>query len=310
MNVIWWHLLGGGWDSLIGKRPRFNLKAGSSTGQHFRPSTLLLSAAIVLFTLLATPILSLAQVNRAAPPITQDITVDEKLGDILELSHPFLTSTGDTITLADLTDPQKPILLNPLYYDCPTLCNLVLDRVAEGIAALDWTPGKEFTIVSFSIDSTETPADAQKAMKRLADLGIPLGAENGWAFLTAPNEMHASAAQLADAIGFRYKREPRTQEIIHPAAVAFISPMPENMVSRYLYGFDFQPFQLKNAINEASVGGVGTVVEQVLFFCYSYDPDSRSYVPLAWNIMKLGGLAILLFLGIFLAIFWFREWRR
>jgi Uncharacterized protein SCO1/SenC/PrrC, involved in biogenesis of respiratory and photosynthetic systems len=267
-----------------------------------------LSTAIVLLTLLATP--TLAQVNRAAPPITQDITVDEKLGDIIDISQPFLTSTGDTITLADLADPQKPILLNPLYYDCPILCNLVLDRVAEGIAALDWTPGKEFTIVSFSIDSTETPADAQKAMERLADLGIPLGKENGWAFLTAPAQMHTSAAQLADAIGFRYKREPRTQEIIHPAAVTFISPMPENMVSRYLYGFDFQPFQLKNAINEASVGGVGTIVEQVLFFCYSYNPDSRSYVPLAWNIMKLGGLAILLFLGIFLAIFWFREWRR
>ncbi len=100
-----------------------------------------------------TPILSFAQVNRAAPPITQDITVDEKLGDILDLSQSFLTSKGDTITLADLADPQKPVLLNPLYYDCPILCNLVLDRVADGIAALDWTPGKEFTIVSFSIDS-------------------------------------------------------------------------------------------------------------------------------------------------------------
>ena len=271
----------------------------------------LLSASCVLFlyTTFGVPPSS-AQVNRTAPPITADITVEEKLGDILDLSQPFLTSTGDTITLADLADTQKPILLNPLYYDCPILCNLVLDRVAEGIAALDWTPGEEFTIVSFSIDSTETPADAQKAMERLADLGIPLGADNGWAFLTAPGEMHVSAAQLADAIGFGYKREPRTQEIIHPAAVAFISPTPENMVSRYLYGFDFQPFQLKNAINEASIGGVGTIVEQALFFCYSYDPDSRSYVPLAWNIMKLGGLAILLFLGIFLAIFWFREWRR
>ncbi len=150
------------------------------------PKGLLSGIALIICTLLATPNPSSAQVNRAAPPITQDITVDEKLGDILDLSYPFLTSTGDTITLADLADPQKPILLNPLYYDCPILCNLVLDRVAEGIAALDWTSGKEFTIVSFSIDSTETPADAQNAMERLADLGIPLGAENGWAFLTAP----------------------------------------------------------------------------------------------------------------------------
>ncbi len=310
MNVVWWCLKVWNLESILEIRTWFNSRAESSYRQTIRHKILLASIALIICTLLATPTSSHAQVNRAAPPITQDITVDEKLGDILDLSQSFLTSKGDTITLADLADPQKPVLLNPLYYDCPILCNLVLDRVAEGIAALDWTPGKEFTIVSFSIDSTETPADAQKAMERLADLGIPLGAENGWAFLTAPNEMHASAAQLADAIGFRYKREPRTQEIIHPAAVAFISPMPENMVSRYLYGFDFQPFQLKNAINEASVGGVGTIVEQVLFFCYSYDPDSRSYVPLAWNIMKLGGLAILLFLGIFLAIFWFREWRR
>ena len=78
------------------------------------------------------------------------------------------------------------------------------------------------------------------------------------------------------------------------------------MVSRYLYGFDFQPFQLKNAINEASIGGVGTIVEQALFFCYSYDPDTRSYVPIAWNIMKLGGVAILMILGFILFPLWFK----
>lgn len=277
-----------------------------------------------------------AQLNPTQPEQLQGVGIDEKLGSNVPLDLTFLTHDSTLISLADIAALGKPILLNPLYYECPVLCNLVIDGVEKSVHDLDWSPGEEYIIVSFSVDEEEGPSQAAATRERILKALPHPSAVSGWYFLTDPKGDSAtpSARTLADAIGFRYKPDPLSGEIIHPAAIAFLSSDPHSgdsdeqsgdpdeqsgatdhtpagslTVSRYLYGFSFNPFDMKNALYEAADGKVGTFVEQALLYCYTFDPSTRSYVPVAMNVMKLGGLATVLILGIFFTALWVREKR-
>ena len=245
---------------------------------------------------------AIAQLNQARPAILDEIGVDEKLGETVPFDLIFSNSYGDEVRLGDLFESGKPVLLNPLYYECPVLCGLVLDAVFNVVNELLWTPGNEYTIISFSIDPEETPEMAGQAKQRyLGDLNRP-GAEHGWHFLTGSEE---SIIALADAVGFRYTYDERTGEYLHLASIMMLSP--EGVVTRYLYGAAFREFDLRNALFEAADGTIGNTLDRILFYCFTYDPSSQSYVPVAMNIMKIGGLATVIFLGIFLSVFWRRE---
>ncbi|MDZ7757816.1 SCO family protein [Rhodohalobacter sp.] len=243
-----------------------------------------------------------AQLNQSKPQILEEIGVDEKLGDTIPLDLKFANSEGDSVRLGDLFIDGKPVLLNPLYYDCPTLCGLVLDAVYKVVDQLVWSPGKDYTIISFSIDPEEGPElAAQNKRSYLESLDRP-EAEEGWHFLTG-NRQEIEA--LTKSIGFRYKYDERNGEYIHLASIMMLSP--EGKITRYLYGATFRELDLRNALHEAADGNIGSAIDQVVMYCFTYDPSSQSYVPVAMNIMKLGGLATLIILGIFLGIFWRRE---
>lgn len=245
-----------------------------------------------------------AQLNQGRPAILDEIGVDEKLGETIPLDILFTNSNGKTVTIADLMIEGKPVLLNPLYYECPILCGLVLDGVFNGVQDLRWTPGRDYIIISFSIDPSETPEQAAASKERyLAELNRP-AAYDGWYFLTGDEE---NIKRLTDAIGFKYKYEERTGEYIHTAAIATLSP--NGVITRYLYGIKFSEFDLRNALSEAVDGTIGSVLDRVVLYCFTFDPNTQSYVPVAMNIMKLGGLATLIILGIFLGVFWNRERR-
>lgn len=243
-----------------------------------------------------------AQVNQGSPAILEEIGVDEKLGDQIPMDLTFYTSDGETVLLSDLMQEEKPVLLNPLYYECPVLCGLVLDAVYNVVNELSWSPGNQYTIISFSIDPKETPEIAARSKENYLSSLDRDGAENGWHFLTGPEE---SIQKLTEAIGFRYKYDEQTGEYLHLASIMMISP--DGTITRYLYGATFKEFDLRNALFEAAEGTIGSTLDRVLFYCFTYDPASQSYVPVALNIMKLGGLATVIFLGIFLSVFWRRE---
>jgi protein SCO1 len=260
--------------------------------------TLTIILAISVFFLFDT---ANAQLNQS-PAAVEGVGVDEKLGESIPLDLRFANSEGDSVSIADLIEEGKPVLLNPLYYDCPVLCGLVLDAVFNVVEELAWSPGEDYTIISFSIDPEETPDQAAASKKTyLTDLNRP-GAEEGWHFLTGNEEAIKS---LTDAVGFRYKYDERIGEYIHLASIMMISP--EGVITRYLYGASFREFDLRNALYEAADGTIGSTLDRVLFYCFTYDPSSQSYVPVAMNIMKLGGLATVIILGIFLSVFWRRE---
>lgn len=258
--------------------------------------------AVCALSMFLQPFLAEAQLNRQKPQDLQEVGVEEQLGDRIPLDLTFATSEGDSTTLRALMDSDKPVLLNPVYYECPMLCSMVIDAVFAGVNDLKWTPGKEYNIITFSIDPEEDHRLAASTKDSMITKFGRESAGDGWYFLTGKEN---SIKTLTEAIGFKYKKVDQTGQYAHSASIMFLSP--DGILTRYLYGIKFDEFSLRNALYEAADGEIGSTVDQVLLYCYQYDPDSQSYTPVAWRIMQLGGFATVLVLGIFLGLMWLRN---
>tara|TARA_Y100001935_G_scaffold168043_1_gene138471 strand:- start:16802 stop:17605 length:804 start_codon:yes stop_codon:yes gene_type:complete len=243
-----------------------------------------------------------AQLNRQVPEELNDVGIDEHLGDYIPLDAKFADSNGDSVTIGSLLVEGKPVILNPLYYECPMLCGLVIDGVMDVTQQMAWSPGDEFITISVSIDPTEDHTlAAEKKAFYLSKLNKPKAAE-GWHFLTGNQQ---NIDKVVKAAGFKYNEIEDTGEFAHSAAIILLSP--EGKITRYLYGIKYNEFDVRNALFESADGEIGNTVTKLVMYCYQYDPDSNSYAPVAINIMKLGGLATLIILGIFLGLLWLRE---
>ena len=231
----------------------------------------------------------------------EGVGIDEKLGSKVNLDLEFTGENGYPVTLRSFFKSGKPVVLDLVYYSCPMLCNLVLNGQTAALRELAWTPGQEFEVVSVSIEPKDTYAVAA-AKKRyyLESLGKPVS--NGWHFLT---DYQGNAKRLADQIGFNYRWDERTQQIAHAASIMVLTP--DGRVSRYLYGIKFKPRDLRLALTEASEGKLGSTVDKLLLFCFHYDPSAKSYVLFARNLMRGGGVAIMLIVGFVLTHLWRRE---
>ncbi len=261
--------------------------------------------ALVLPAVFQLPSWSFAQDNAGTSQALQNVGIDEKLGEFIPLNTKFATSNGDSIRLGDLLEKGKPVILNPLYFECPMLCGLVIDGMIDVVDDLAWQPGKDYLIISFSIDPSENHETARKYRTEYINKLTRTNAEQGWHFLTGKKP---EIDKVVDAIGFKYKEVQGTGEYAHSAGIIMLSP--EGKITRYLYGIKYNEFDTRNALFESADGKIGSTVEKLLMYCYQYDPDSNSYVPFAMNIMKVGGLATLIILGIFLSLFWVRERRK
>ena len=258
-------------------------------------------------------------VNSAQEPaFIQDIGIDEQLGVRIPTGLTFAKANGDSVQLADLLASGRPVILNPLYYECPVLCGLVIDGLFDAVQNLAWQPGKEFDIISVSIDPTEKDTLAARVKKDYIESGswgATLGTEQyaatieqvneGWSFLTGKQ---TAIDSLISAVGFGVAPIPGTKDFAHSAAIILLSP--DGTITRYLYGLRYNSFDFRTAILEASEGTIGNTVDKLIMYCYQYDPNSNSYAPVAKRIMSLGGLATLIFLGIFLGYYWLRESRK
>ena len=261
-------------------------------------------SAIYLLAVFLTSLPVNAQVNRETPDALQDLGINEHLGDFIPLDAKFAKSNGDSVLLGDLLEEGKPVLLNPLYYECPMLCGLVIDGVINVVDELAWKPGKEFIVISISIDPEEDAALAAKSKKNY--LGqMDSTTQAGWHFLTGNKNQ---IDRVIESVGFEYKEIEGTGEYAHSAAIMLLSP--KGKITRYLYGISYDEFNVRSALYESADGQIGNTVDKLVMYCYQYDPDSGSYAPVAINIMKLGGLATLIILGIFLGVLWLREKRK
>jgi len=257
--------------------------------------------AIFVLSLLLHPLVAAGQLNKQKPGNIQDVGITEKLGHKIPLDLTFINAEGDSVTLGSLINGDKPILLNPVYYDCPQLCSLIKEAIFKGVKDLKWSPGSEYEIVTFSFDPSEGSKLAAKNKTRYLKKLNRTKAAEGWHFLTGSEE---NIEKLTEAIGYNYQRLQNGQ-YAHGAAIMFVSP--DGIITRYLYGLKFDEFNMRNALYEAADGDIGSTAEQVLLYCYQYDADSNTYVPVAWRIMKLGGFATMIILGIFLGFMWLRH---
>ncbi len=234
------------------------------------------------------------------PREAQGITVEQKLGGMIPLNLPLVDSLGRKVKTGHYLDSKRPTIITLNYSNCPMLCNVQLNRLADSLNKLDLQVGTDFQILTVSIDPKESTERARETkQKYIEQLTNHPSASDGWAFCTAKQPV---ITKLADVLGFRYRYDARTKEYNHAAMLAFISP--EGVISRYSLAIDFPTDQLRLALIEAGEGTVGSPVDQFIQWCYSYDPDSNSYTWHAWRLMRLGGVATIGLVLACLAPYW------
>lgn len=244
-----------------------------------------------------------AQSQHNVPPQElENVGVTEKLGEYVSGDIRLVNEYGEEVLLEEYLNNGRPLMLAMVYFECPMLCNLILQGMMKGVSELSWQPGKEFDILTVSISPTETPelAMANKQLY-LERLGNP-DAASGIHFLTGTEE---EVRRLGDQVGFYYQWNEQTREYMHGSTLIFISET--GRVSRYLHGIDYPELMLRNALSDAAQGRIGSPIDRLVLYCFQYDSSAGSYVPVAVNIMKLGGVVTLLVLGVFLGFFFLRE---
>ncbi|BDG10523.1 SCO family protein [Anaeromyxobacter paludicola] len=243
--------------------------------------------------------------DAATPDILRGVEVEERLGASVPLDARFVAADGRPLRLGDLLGRGRPVILTLVYYNCPMLCGLVLGGQARAMRQTGLELGKDFDAVTVSFDPREGPAlAAERQSGYLQATGKP-DARASWAFLTG---QEPDIRVLADAVGFHYKYDAATKQFAHAAAIFVLTP--EGKVSRYLYGIDFPPRDLRLALVEAGGGRVGTSFDKVLLTCYRYDATGRRYTPYVFGFIRAGGLLVFAALATTLAVFWRREARK
>ena len=240
--------------------------------------------------------------------LAASVGVTEHLGATVSPDLTFLDERGQTVRLGSLMTDERPVVLAFVYHSCPMLCSLVLDGVSEAVKGVDLPVGDQYSVLAVSMDPTDTPARADSAKARYVEkIGRPEAAA-GMHFWTVTPAMEPHVKQLADEVGFRYAHDPLTGDYAHTAVLVVLSPT--GMVSRYLYGIDYTPRDVRLALVEAGEGKTGTTLDRFILTCFHYDKDAQGYSLAILGIAKwIGGALLLLMVGFFVVVFR-REARR
>lgn len=226
---------------------------------------------------------------------------DQRIGQQLPLDLELRDEAGRPARLGAFFG-RRPVLLVLAYYHCPMLCDMVLQGVETSLKPLSLNPGRDFDVVVVSIDPAETPAQGRaKKIEILARYARP-GTEGGWHFLTAPQ---ASISRLASTVGFRYVYDAQRNQFAHAAGVVFVTP--GGRVSRYLLGVEYPARDVRLALVESASGKLGSVVDQLLLYCFHYDPVVGRYSAATMNIVRLAGIATVLGIVLLIALLRRRE---
>ncbi|MCO6436286.1 MAG: SCO family protein [Phycisphaerae bacterium] len=241
----------------------------------------------------------------SVPDELEGVGITEHLGTKIPLALTFTDSEGRTFKLADAFDGKRPVVLNLGYYGCPMLCGLVLDGLLDAMKEIPLSVGKDYVVLTLSIDPTEKAVIARMGkQKAIQKLGQPEAAA-AWQFLSGDAE---NIQKLTDAVGWGFKWNERRQEFAHTAALVVLTP--DGVVSRYLYGVQFPPKTLRLSLVEASEGKIGSTLDQILLFCFHYDATDGTYSLAAMNVMRLAGVVTALALGSGIGLAVWRERRR
>lgn len=249
-----------------------------------------------VMTLVLLTAASTAWAQPSEPP--PEVGIAEKLGQNLPMDAEIYNESGNLVPLSSII--TRPTIMTFVYYECPGICSPLLTELTRIVQKSDLELGKDYQIVTLSFDHRESPAlAASKRQNYLSAIAKPVNPD-GWHFYTGDS---ATIRRITDAAGFYFKRD--GNDWVHPACLVVLSPTGK--VTRYIYGIQYLPFDIKMAVIEASNGKTGPTIAKVLSFCYSYDPEAKSY---ALNVTRIGIVGTLVLVGLFAFFFIFRAGKK
>ena len=279
---------------------------------------LLLVVLTTVFTLAITPSAAHAQYNGVpksglmtkggmpsgiTPAELKKVAFEQKLGTKVPLDLPFRDETGRPVMLSQYFN-GRPVVLALVYYECPMLCTQALNGLVKSLKVLALEPGRDYNIVTISFNPRETPSQAAQKKDQYVRRVGKTGTSDAWHFLTGTD---ASIRPLTDAVGFHYVYDEASDQYAHPTGIVVLTP--DGRTSKYIYGIDHGPRDLRLALVEASDHKVGTPVDRLLLYCYHYDPAQGKYGLVLMNVIRLGGVVTVACLGAFFVVMWRRERR-
>jgi protein SCO1/2 len=243
----------------------------------------------VLFIALCAPLTLWAETSIPQPKILDDVGITQRLGDQIPLDLVFTDETGQAYPLSHYFQNRKPVLLTMVYFECPMLCTEILNGLVRTLRIIPLSAGKDFNIVTVSFNPKETPKLAAQKKLSYIDKYRRKGAEQGWSFLTGDE---ASIKKLAQSVGFRYAWDAQLKQFAHASAIMILTP--QGKLARYYYGVEYPSQDVRLSLVEASDGKIGSIVDQVMLFCYAYNPETGRYGLLIMRTLQLSALATLL----------------
>ena len=265
-----------------------------------------ISAARVLLTIALLAASAGAQINSGVmsppantrPPLLQNVGIEQHLDAQVPPDLIFRDDAGKTVKLGDYFG-RKPLILNLVYYNCTMLCGEALAGLASAMRLVKFDVGNEFDVVTVSFDPRETPEMAAAKKIDYVKRYDRANAASGWHFLTGqPDSINA----LTKVVGFQYQYDPKSNQYAHATAIMVLTP--QGRISRYFYGVDFPPKDLRMGLVEASQGKIGNAVDAVLLYCYHYNPETGKYGAMVGNILRIAAAATILLLGGLIFILW------
>jgi protein SCO1 len=231
------------------------------------------------------------------PPGLEFVGIEQHLNAEVSGDLEFRDEFGNPVKLGDYFHPGRPVILNLGYYQCPMLCGEVLQGLVGSLKVLTFNLGQDYDVVTVSFDPRETTEmAAEKKRDIMKRYGRP-GRENGWHFLTGKADQINA---LTKAVGFQYQFDTKTEQYAHATAIVLLTP--DRHVAEYFYGVEFSPKDLRLGLVQASQGRIGNVADQILLYCYHYDPRTGKYGAIISNVLRLAGVATMLILGAFVFI--------
>lgn len=239
--------------------------------------------------------------SNGMPDALKKVGIEQKLGEQLPLDAELKDENGNAVRLGEYFNKGRPVILALVYYECPMLCNEVLNGLTGSLKGMSLVAGKDFDVVAVSFDTRENdkPDLAKNKKASYMERYAHPGTENGWHFLTGTQD---SIDKVTKAAGFNYYWDDKTSQFAHAGGIMITTP--EGKMSRYFYGIDYAPKDVKFGIMESAENKVGNPAEQLLLYCYHYDPATGKYGLAILRVMRVMGVATLLGLGTLLFVFW------
>lgn len=242
-----------------------------------------------------------AETSNGLPNVLKKVGIEQKLGDQMPLDAVFKNEDGKQVKLGEYFGKGRPVILALVYYECPMLCNEVLNGLTGSLKGISFDAGKDFDVVSISFDARENekPDLAKNKKAGYLERYARPNSENGWHFLTGTQE---EIDKVTKAVGFNYEYDQQSNQFAHAGGVMIITP--EGKISRYFYGIDYAAKDLKFGIMDSAQNKVGNPAEQLLLYCFHYDPSTGKYGLAVINVIRIGGVLTLLGMGGMFFVFW------